>query len=119
MTFPASVRGAMTIMSLARSLREYVRAKDQSANPSVIDSVVESFKLVGAYSGMIRNTQRIREEFVDNPYRAAAKVGKVMKANLGTKKDLMEAIAYKKSVSEPFTQEMLGECRGEYACFKD
>ncbi len=115
--FPASVRGAMTIMTLARALREYVRAKKPQAKPAVLDSVVESFKLVAAYSGMLENPQRIRENYVGNPYRAAVDVGNVLKTRLQGKKDLMEAIVHCKAEEKPLTRETIDECKGEYACF--
>ena len=118
MTFPASTRGAMIIMSFARSLREYVKAKNYKAKPTVLDSVIESFKIVSAYSGMIRNTQRIREEFADNSYQAAVKIGNVLSSKLNAKRDLIDAIIYKKKQGKPYTQKMLNECKGEYECFR-
>ncbi len=117
MVFPASVRGALTIMTLARTLREYVRAKDPKAKPTVLDSVAESFKLVAAYSGMLENPQRIRENYVGNPYRAAVGVGDILKIRLGEKKQLMDAITYCKLENKPLTREIINECNGEYACF--
>ncbi len=116
MIFPTSVRGAMTVMSLARSLREYAHAKS-GERPTVLDSVIESFKLVGAYSGMVRNTQRIRENFVGNPYRAACKVGDVISGRLEGQRDLIEAIAHSKATETPLTREVKNACVGEYACF--
>jgi hypothetical protein len=118
MVFPASVRGAMTIMTLARALREYVKAKDKKAKPTVLDSVTESFKLVAAYSGMLENPQRIRENYVGNPYRAAVDVGTILQTRLGEKKHLMDAIVHCKAEEKPLTREMINECTGEYACWK-
>ncbi|MEK6899831.1 MAG: AAA family ATPase [Nanoarchaeota archaeon] len=115
--FPASVRGAMTIMTLARALREYVNAKDTKAKPTVLDSVAESFKLVAAYSGMLENPQRIRENYVGNPYRAAVDVGNILKKRLSEKKNLMDAIIHCKAEEKPLTREIINECKGEYACF--
>lgn len=117
MVFPASVRGAMTVMTLARALREYVRAKDSRAKPTVLDSVGESFKLVAAYSGMLENPQRIRENYVGNPYRAAVDVGNILKTRLQEKKHLMDAIVHCKAEEKPLTREIIDECKGEYACF--
>ena len=118
MVFPASVRGAMTIMTLARALREYVKAKDKKAKPTVLESVTESFKLVAAYSGMLENPSRIRENYVGNPYRAAVDVGTILKTRLGKKKHLMDAIVHCKAEEKPLTSEMINECTGEYACWK-
>ena len=117
MVFPASVRGAMTIMTLARALREYVRAKDAKAKPTVLDSVGESFKLVASYSGMLENPQRIRENYVGNPYRAAVAVGDILKSRLAQQKNLMDAIVHCKAEDKPLTREIINECKGEYACF--
>ncbi len=120
MVYPASVRGAMSILSLARSLREYVRAKNPKAQPKVLDSVIESFKLVGSYSGMLENPQRMREQYFGNPYKAAVDVGDKLKARLEDEdtKSLMDAIIYCRFKNKPFTPELLDKCSGEYACFK-
>ncbi len=118
MVFPASVRGAMTIMTLARALREYVKAKDPGAEPTVLDSVAESFKLVAAYSGMLENPQRIRENYVGNPYRAAVAVGDILKERLSKQKNLMDAIVHCKAEEKPLTREIIYDCKGEYACFQ-
>ena len=118
MVYPASVRGAMSIITLARSLREYVRAKNPKSQPSVLDSVIESFKLVGAYSGMLENPQRMREQYFGNPYKAAVDVGNKLKTRLQGKKDLMEAVIYFRSNEKPFAREVLAACSGEYAFFK-
>ncbi|MBS3174145.1 AAA family ATPase [Candidatus Woesearchaeota archaeon] len=115
---PASVRSGMTVIALARSLREYAKAKDPKADPSVIDSVVESFKLVAPYGGMIDNPQIIKEKFVGNNYLAAEKIGGIIKTRLQEKSDLIQAIADKKSKGEPYTQAMIDDCVGEYACFR-
>ncbi len=117
MVFPASVRGAMTIITFARALREYVRVKDENTNPSVLDSVMESFKLVGAYSGMLENPQRIREHYVGNPYTAAVAVGDILKARLTQQKQLMDALVHCKAEEKPLTRSIINECKGEYACF--
>ena len=117
MVASASVRSAMTIMSFARGLRQYARAKDTTAKPTVLESVTESFKLVGAYSGMLRNPQRIREEFVGNPYRAATKVADVLEARLSVKQDVMDAIIYSKAEKRPLTRAIKNECTADFACF--
>jgi len=116
--YPASVRGAMTIITLARALREYVQAKSPAAQPSVLDSVMESFKLVGAYSGMLENPQRIREQYVGNPYKAASDIGKKIKERLDAKKDLMDALVICRGQGQSLPVAVLNECVGEYACFK-
>ena len=118
MVYPSSVRGALTIMALARALREYVAAKNPQATPSVVDSVVESTKLVGAYSGMIENPQRVREGFIGNPYEAATKVAEIMRNELQGKRDLMDAIQHFKAEGKPFPATVERECTGAYACWK-
>ncbi|MEK6938407.1 MAG: hypothetical protein AABX04_05160 [Nanoarchaeota archaeon] len=55
---PASVRGALSILTFARALREYARAENPRAKPNVLDSVVESMVLMGAYI-MLGNPQQI------------------------------------------------------------
>jgi len=117
MVFPASVRGAMTIVTLARSLREYVKAKNPKSKPDVLDSVMESFKLVGAYSGMLENPQRIREQYVGNPYKASVDIGTKLKEKLIGQNDLMEAIVYCKVSGKPLPKPIIDACKGEYACF--
>jgi len=118
MVFPASVRSGMTTIALARSLREYVKAKDPKANPTVLDSVVESFKLVAPYGGMIEYPHMVKEEFVGNNYLAASKVGEIIKARLMQKSDLINAISVVTADNKPYTKEMLDECTGEFACFR-
>lgn len=118
MIFPASVRSAMTIISLARALREYSKIKNPKAKPSVLDSVVESFKLVGAYSGILENPQRIREEYVGNNYLAAKSAGDIIKQRLENKSDLMQAIAHYKSEGKALPKNILNDCKGEFYCFR-
>ncbi len=116
--FPASIRSGMTIISLARSLREYVKAKDETANPTVVDSVIESFKLVAPYGGIIENPHIIKEEFVGNNYIAAKEIGTILKTRLESTSDLRQAILKVNSEGKPYTQGMLNACTGEYACWK-
>ena len=104
-------------MTLARALRSYVTAKKPSAKPTVLDSVVESMKIVGAYSGMIDNQQRIREDFVGNPYKAASKVAEIVRTKLQGKRDLINAVLYFNAEGKPLNAATLNECRGEYACW--
>ncbi len=116
MVYPASVRGAMSIIALARSLREYVRAKKPNSKVGVIDSVIESFKLVGAYSGMLENPQRMREQYSGNPYLAASDIGDKLKKRLP--KQLMDAVLVCKSQGKDLPKSVADACVGEYACFK-
>ncbi|HLC78058.1 MAG TPA: ATP-binding protein [Candidatus Nanoarchaeia archaeon] len=118
MVAPASARGTLTIISLARALRAYALAKDTKAEPDVVDSVIESFKLVGAYSGMVGNPHRLREDYVGNSYLAALAIGDILRRRLQGKKDLMEAIIYFKKEAKPLNDKILDECQGEYACFR-
>jgi hypothetical protein len=118
MVFPASIRSGMTIISLARSLREYVKAKDEKAEPTVLDSVIESFKLVAPYGGMIENPHIVKEDFVGNNYLAANDIGTKIKTRLEAKTDLINAISEKKREGMPYTTEMTSLCSGEFACWK-
>lgn len=117
MVFPASVRGALSIMTFARALREYAAAVDPSADPTVMDSVVESIRLVGAYSGMIENPQRVREKYVGNLYKASSHVADILKTRLQAKRDVMEAIIYKNAAGEALDTRIMNECQNEFACF--
>lgn len=114
--YPASVRGAMSIITLARSLREYAQAKNPKTKVTVMDSVIESFKLVGAYSGMLENPQRIREQYAGNPYRAAADIGDKLKKRLDGR--LMDAVLICKAQDKSLPKSVADACVGEYACFK-
>ncbi|MBT4446038.1 AAA domain-containing protein [archaeon] len=114
---PASVRTAMTVVSFARGLREYAKAKDDKANPKVLESVTESFKIVGAYSGMLNNSSRVREFHVGNPYLAATEVATAIQTRLEARQDLMTAIVHFQSEGTAFPRKVLDECKGEYACF--
>lgn len=116
--YPASVRGAMSIITLARSLREYAQAKNPKTKVNVVDSVIESFKLVGAYSGMLENPQRIREQYAGNPYRAASDIGDKLKKRLGSQRNLMDAVLICKAQEKPLPKSVADACTGEYACFK-
>jgi len=118
MLYPASIRGALGIITLARALKGYVQVKNPKANVSVLDSVIESFKLVGAYSGMIQNPQRIREYHVGNPYLAASHIGQLLKQKLDASTDLRKAIISCKVNSQPLPPKILNVCIGEYACFR-
>lgn len=118
MVYPASVRSAQTIMAFARAARNYTKAKNPKSNPEVLDSVIESFKLIAPYSGIIDNPQRIREDFVDNEYLAACKAGYILKEKIKDKKKLIEAIVYFKSENKPLPKTILDQCKGEYECFK-
>lgn len=118
MIFPASVRSAMTIMSFARALREYTKAAKPEATPAVMESVIASFKLIGAYSGMIDNPQRVREDFVGNPYRAVGKVAEIVQERLIASQPLREALIHYQSKQENVPPRILDECRADYACFK-
>lgn len=118
MVFPTSVRSGMTIISLARSLRNYASAIQPETDIPVIDSVIESFKLVAPYGGIIENPQLIKEEFVGNNYLAAKKIGDILKDRLNSKADLINAIADVKSKGKEYTQSMLDDCKNEFACFK-
>ncbi|PIN79828.1 hypothetical protein COV16_02170 [Candidatus Woesearchaeota archaeon CG10_big_fil_rev_8_21_14_0_10_34_8] len=118
MVKPASIRSAQTIMGYARSMREYIKAKNPKAKPTVLESVVESFKLIGAYSGIIENPQRITENFVGNPYLAANEVGKILKRRLNDKSDLIAAIAHYKGANEPLPKNVLDDCKGEFKCWR-
>lgn len=118
MVFPSSVRGAMSIIGFARSLREYARARDSQSKPDVLESVIESFKLIGAYSGMIENPHRVREQYVGNPYRAACDIGSVLSNRLQGKRDMMDAVIHLKTEGKPLPRQLREECKGEYACFK-
>ncbi len=115
--FPASVRSALTTISLARALRSYAETKDATAKASVLESFLESLKLIGAYSGMIENPHRVREEHGGNLYLAASKLSTVLRGRLDAKKDLMEAIVYYKSQNKALPREVINKCKGEYACF--
>ncbi len=117
MVFPASIRGALSIITFARALREYATAVDSSSAPTVLDSVIESVKLVGAYSGMIENTQRVRENYVGNLYKASSQVADIMRSRLQAKHDVMDAILYKNAAGEPLDTRIMNDCQGEFACF--
>jgi hypothetical protein len=118
MIYPASVRVAQTMISFARALREYAKAENPKAKPTVQDSVIEAFKLIAAYSGMMQNPQRITEGYVGNPYRASCDAAKVIKARLDGKKDLIQAIGYFRGNEQPLPKSVLEECTGEFACWK-
>lgn len=120
MVYPASVRGAQTIIMLARALREYAKAKDPKSDPGVLSSVIESFKLVAPYSGIIYNPQRIREDYVGNHYKAACKVGDIIQAKFEDDviAELIDSITLFKSKNEPLPKEALDYCKGEFACFR-
>lgn len=118
MVYPASPRSGQTILSLARALRAYALAEDAGASPSVVDSIAESFKLVAPYSGMIENPQRVREEFVGNPYLAAYRAADIIKAKLNSNDELMKAIAYLKSQKEPLPKNILDKCKDDLECFR-
>ncbi len=117
LVFPASVRGALSIMTFARALREYAKAVDPNAAPTVLESVMESVKLVGAYSGMIENPQRVRENYVGNLYKASSQVAEIMKTRVQAKRDVIDAIIYKNATGEPLDTRIMNECQGEFACF--
>ena len=117
--FPASVRSAMTMMSFARALREYTKAAKPEASPTVMESLIASFKLIGAYSGMIDNPQRVREDFVGNPYRAAGKIADIIQDRLIASQDLREALIHYQSKQENVPSRILDECKADYACFKE
>ncbi|MBN2142004.1 AAA family ATPase [Candidatus Woesearchaeota archaeon] len=118
MVYPSSIRGAQAIINLSRALRAYARAKDPKSHPTVLESIVESFKLVASYSGLIENPQRLVEKYVGNPYRASCDAAKVIKARLDGKKDLIQAINYFKGEGKPLPKSVLDECTGEFACWK-
>jgi len=118
--YPASPRSALTIVTLARALREYAMAKDPKAKPDVLDSMIESFKLVAPYSGMLENPHRIKEGFVGNYYEAGAKVGDAINSRLGTAdaRKLMQAITHFRSQGLPLPKNLMDDCTNDYACFR-
>ena len=115
---PASTRSALTILQLARSMREYVRAKDPNAQPEVVESVIEAFKLVAPYSGIIKNPQRVREDFVGNDYLAAQAVAGIIKKKMEDNKDLLDAIAHYKAQGQPLPRTVLDECKHDLDCLQ-
>lgn len=118
--YPASPRSALTIVTLARALREYSTAKDSKAKPDVLDSMIESFKLVAPYSGMLENPHRIKEGFVGNYYEAGAKVGEAINSRLGNDdaRKLMQAITHFRSQGKPLPKQVVDKCTDDYACFR-
>jgi len=118
MVYPSSIRGAQAIINLARSLRAYTKAKNPRSNPTVVESVIESFKLVASYSGLIENPQRLVENYVGNPYRASCDAAQVIKTKLDGKKDLMQALTYFRAEGKPLPKNVLNECTGEFACWR-
>ena len=118
MVYPSSVSGALSVMNLARALREYTKAKDPRAKPTVLESVIESFKLVAAYSGVIKNQQKLTEEYIGNPYKAACAITKIIQEKLESRKNLMQAISYCKAEEKPLPKKVLDECTGEFACWR-
>ena len=116
--FPASTRSALTMIALARSLRAYTVAMDPKASPPVIDSVIEAFKLVAPYGGLINNAHIVKEEFAGNSYLAAAQTGDFLRTKLLAKVDVMQTIIGQKSKGEPLMQRQIDECTEEFACFK-
>ena len=118
MVYPASVRSAQTILMFARSLREYAKAKNSKANPTVLDSVIESFKLATPHSGIIENDARIRENFAGNRYLASCKVADIIKQKFDEKSDLIYAISHLKSQGKPISKEILDECKDDFYCLK-
>jgi MoxR-like ATPase len=118
MVYPASVRSAQTILMFARSLREYAKAKNPNANPTVLDSVIESFKLAAPYSGIVENEHRIRENYAGNRYLASCKVADIIKKRFVDKSELINAFSYFKIQNKPIPKNILDECKDDFNCFK-
>lgn len=125
MVSPASVRGALATLNLARVLREYAKVKDPnfdkgytSRGSVILDSVISAFQLTGAYSGIIANQQRLNEDFVGNPHNAMKKVSEIVKKRLYDGYDMIKAIIISKVNKTPFTKKMENFCKGDFACFK-
>ncbi len=116
--FPSSIRSGLTIISLARSLREYAKAVNPKSQPKIEDSVVEAFKLVAPYSGIIENPHRIREDYVGNNYLCSKDIGNIIKNKLQNKSDVINAIVYFNRSGEPYSRELNDELKGEFSCWK-
>lgn len=118
MIFPCSIRSAETIMTLARAMREYVRAADPKAEPTVIDSVAESFKIVAPYSGIIDNPQRVREDYVGNNYLAGCAAAEIIREKIQDNMGLLDAVVHFKITGEPMPQKIVNECKKDFECLK-
>ncbi len=118
MLYPSSIRGAQAIINLSRALRAYTKAKNPKSRPKVLNSVIESFKLVAPYSGVIDNPQRLVEKYVSNPYTASCDAARIIKSQLDGRRDLIDAIVYFRAEDKPFSKEILDECQGQFACWR-
>ncbi len=117
--FPMSIRAGKSVMALCNGLETVLKLKDKEAKVNDFELTVESFKLVGAYSGILMNERKLKEDYYGNNWIAMKEIGETVKTRLEENEEkalIAIGIAEMRGTLE---EKVLGELGDDFHFVKD